>query len=265
MMRLGRVALALVLLTGAAPQTKIVERSPSFELNLPTAYQAVDSKEEPRSWRRPAGPEAWAQVTFRLGTAAGPMAQPAGAPTIEGLRPLAALPKVARPLFVQTRWKNFDLGAFEYKAVVKDLPVFGLTTAVPVEDSAVLLTVEAPEPLEKEVREDFRAILASLQGSTLWVTEEEQRRERSALWIEGGGLGVLGLYAIAWVFFFRGDLLRAHWARTIWLAVAGVALFVPLTMTSDMSIRRLSLSLMLPMALFGLAARRIKLAIDLGE
>ena len=159
-----------------------------------------------------------------------------------------------------------DVGVVEYRAVVKNLPVIGLSAVLPLARNALTLTLYAPDPLEKEVREDFNEILSRItKASSDWRTPEEFRKIETIEMVGKAGTGLLALYPIVWLIFFRGFPMRAHWVRTAWFVLVAVLLFVPITSPGPTSLWcNLITNLFLPLLFISFAVRRVKLGIEMG-
>ena len=162
------------------------------------------------------------------------------------------------------RWKDFDVASFEYRAVVKNLPVIGLAVVLPLINGHLTLMVYAPDPLEKECREDFSALLPRIsKAPSNWHSTEYFQKVEMMNRVAIAGVVVLALYPIAWVIAFRGNPMRAHWLRTGWLVAAAVILFIPINSPGEMTLLcNLLVNAVVPAVLLLFAARRIKLAVD---
>ena len=174
-------------------------------------------------------------------------------------------PPDAKWTFHPLRWKEFETGSFEFRAVVKDVPVFGCSAVLPLLDGSVTILAYAPETLQSECREEFQGILARVtKAPSRWHSPEHFQKVRSMNGVSLGGAALLLLYLIAWAAFFREDPLRAHWLRTVWLGAVALLLFIPITSPGETTLtNNLLLNAVMPVVLLLFAARRIKMGIEL--
>ena len=252
------------MLASAEAQEVIIRSSaPTYETALPDGYQPTLPREQPPRYRRSSGPEDWAKIHVSLVPGARDLEQNPLGVTAAEILPLVALPKDATSTFTVTRWKDVFIGTLEYRAVVENMPRFGIAAVVPISGKPVILTVSAPTLLETEVRKDFRSILTRLPGPTRWHSPEELLKIRRLEGVGKAGAGLLLLYAVAWVTLFRGYPLRAHVLRTAWLAAIAILLFIPMLSPGEMSLfSNLLVNGVLPLAFLLFAAHRIKMAIE---
>ncbi len=257
--------LAALLTVSVVPQTQTIRgKEPEYEITLPEAYASITTPEPRKRYERAAGPEAWAKLRVSLAPAPRPVPQHPEGPKANELRALAEVPENAACDFTRVRWKDLDIGAFEYRAVQRDLQMFGLSAVVPLAEKALVVTVSAPEPLEKEVRMDLAGIVASIQGKSNWYGPDTFETIRRYDLAEKAGLTLIAVYVIAWAVFFRGHPFRAHWLRTGWLVLIGLLLFTPLMSPGDASaIHLLLVNGTVAGLSVAMAIRRVKLAIDL--
>lgn len=243
---------------------KIDSEAPSYSVTLPAGYEATTPRETPARYLRSYGREAWYHVSVAFAVQSGPLKQnPAGITAPEVL-PFVALPPDAAPTFMTVKWKNLDIGVIEYRAVVRDLPVVGLSAVLPLKGNALTMTVYGPTSLEKETREEFNDILSRITRTTTpWYTAEDFRKMSTLETVGQAGAGLLALYPIAWIVFFRTDPMRAHGVRIVWLLAAALLLFLPVSSPGPMTFfTNLVVNAVLPVALLLFVVRRIKMGID---
>lgn len=250
----------------ARPRTGVLLRSdaPAYEVTLPLDYEIVPS-ESPTRYLRASGPEPWAKVSLSILAADRALPQPPQGLTSAELLALVPPPPDAKWTFSPLKWKDLELGVLEYRAVVKELPVIGLSTVLPLAGNALKITVYAPDPLEKEVREDFRHVIAGLTRTTTpWFTPAELKKIALLERIGMGGAAALGLYLLLWAVAFRGNPMRAHWIRTLWLAAAAVMFFVPISSPGPISAwSNLLVNAIAPLVLVMLVLRRVRMGLDI--
>lgn len=261
-------ALAVLLFLAAAGSAEdIVLKSPMplYELTLPAAYTHTTPRENPTRYVRSCGRDMWATISLIVTAAEQPLAQNRDGITLQEVLPFVTLPPDAKPTFSTVRWQDFDVGLVEYRAVVKDLPVIGLAVVLPLKGKALTITLYAPEPLEKELREDFRDILGRVKkASSPWRTAEEFRKIETANRVGIAGVALAALYLPVWVIGFRGHPMRAHWIRTAWFAMVALLLFYPISSPGDTTmINNLVVNAVLPLAYLMFAVRRIKLGVEM--
>lgn len=240
---------------------------PRYVLQMPAAFEHTETKLNYRKFIHSCGRDVWEQVTATLTHGASALAQnSSGTVTLEEILPFVTLPPDAKPQFSTMPWKNLDIGVIEYQAVVKNLPVIGLCVVLPLKEKALTLHVYAPTPLEKEARADFTEILARItETRTNWYTVQDLATMKTMDLVGKAGVAVLLLYPVAWLVFFRGDAMRAHWARVAWLAVAAVLLFIPVTSPGPTTmLNNLVVNAVMPFVLLAFLIRRVKLGIDEG-
>lgn len=250
----------------AAQDVVIKSSEPAYQLTLPGDFQQTVPGESPPRYVRSCGPEAWAKVSVVLVNGANPLKQNHSGVTCDDVLPFVTLPPDAKRTFYSSPWKGLDIGVVEYRAVVKDLPVIGISAVLPLRGKALTMTVYAPDPLEKELREDFKEILARItKTSTSWHTADEFRKIHAmeAVWKSGGLLVVL--YLMVWVASFRGHPMRAHWVRIAWLVTIAVLFFLPISSPGEPSFsNNLAVNIVLPLLFVSLAVRRVKMGIEEG-
>jgi hypothetical protein len=249
----------LVWAVAALLSQKVGESDPAYDLNLPLEYKATAFE---RRWERSVSPEAWARLRLTLAHAKSTPAQPAGEPVQADVLPFVTVPPESTLGFSTVPWGEFTLGVVEYRTVLDGLPVFGMTTAIPLREKALLLTLQGADPLEKDLRSDFQMVMATVKGQSPWITRAEKQRRATARLCDLAGLSLYALYVVVWAAAFRGNLMYAHLLRTTWMVVAGALLIAPLFLGVEPEVRHLFLNLALPLALFSMAGRRIKLAVD---
>jgi hypothetical protein len=253
-----------VIPSAAADDVVIKSPVPAYELTLPGAYQPTIPREEPFRYVRSCGRESWAKISVVLANGTKHLKQNPGGITMEEILPFVPLPPDAKPAFSTIPWRDLDIGVIEYRAVVKDLPVIGRSAVLPLQGNTLTLTVYAPDPLEKEMKDDFNIVLALISKTTTnWHTAAELRKIGTLETIGKTAAGLLALYPVAWVLFFRGNPLRLHWLRTGWLVVVAVLLFIPISSPGEYTIfSNPIVNGILSMTVLLFAARRIKMGIE---
>jgi hypothetical protein len=250
--------------SAAADDVVIKSPVPVYELTLPGAYQPTIPREDPFRYVRSCGRESWARVSVVLVNGTQPLKQNPAGITMEEILPFVPLPPDAKPAFSTIPWRDLDIGVIEYRAVVKDLPVIGRSAVLPLQGNALTLTVYAPDPLEKEMKDDFNIVLALIsKTSTTWHTAAELKKIGTLETIGKAAAGLLALYPAAWILFFRGNPMRLHWLRTGWLVVAAVLLFIPISSPGEYTLfSNPIVNGILSMVVLLFAARRIKMGIE---
>lgn len=240
--------------------------SPSYEIRLPSGFEETATEEPLRRFIRFRGRDTWTKVTAVVASSLTVLPQPKSGIQPEDILPLIPLPPDAKWTFAPMKWKDFEIGSIEYRAVVNNLPVVGMATVLPMTTGTVTLLFSAPTPLEKECREEFAAtLLGVIRAPTHWHSPEYYQKVRTLDRVGVAGLALVALYPMAWAVFFRGEPLRAHWVRTLWLAAAAVVLFIPISSPGDTTvINNMLVNGVLPVILLLFAARRIKLGIEEG-
>ena len=265
MTALPGLLVAAALLSPAADDVVIKSPQPVYELSLPSGYAPTTPRELPARYVRSCGDEPWVRVSVTLVESSRVLTQNLAGVTAEETLPSVFLPPDAKWTFSRLPWKGFEIGAVEYHAVVKDLPVLGLAVVLPLLSGSLTIIVSAPDPLEKECREDFKAILSRItKAPTNWHPPEHYQKIRTREGVGLAGAALLGLYPVAWLIFFRGHPMRAHWLRTGWLTAVAVLLFVPMTSPGETSmISNLLVNGIVPLLLLSFAARRVKLGLEM--
>ena len=240
-------------------------KNPACEIILPSGYREILPRKQVMRFTRTSGPETWAKITATVAPAPEALPQRSGVSS-DQILPLLGLPADAQETFRTRAWHDLDIGLIEYRAVADDLRVFGISTVLPLANKGLIITVWAPDPLEKEVRDDFSAVLFRIAHfQTNWHTPEELRRMDLLDRIGWGGAGLLAAYPLAWIFLFRGHPMRLHWLRIGWMGLAAVMLFLPITSPGGMGSHGvLFQAILTPVILLSLIARRLKMAIELG-
>jgi hypothetical protein len=237
---------------------------PFYELTLPVGYEHVSPPENPPRVLRSAGRESWAKISAQIVATAGPLPQNPKGITAEEIVALVSPPSNSTWTFSRKKWKEIDVGVIEYKGVVNDLPVLGLSTVLPLTKKALRITVYGADPLEKEVREDFDLLLASISKTTTdWFTDEALQRIDRMEKVTLAGAVLAVLYPIAWAIFFRGHPHTAHWFRIGWLLVIALLLFIPITSPAPNSLSsNLVVNGIVPLIYVMMAVRRLKAGIE---
>jgi hypothetical protein len=259
-----RLLLAAALGLSIAPDgIPLRSQLPTYELSLPIGYRPVLG-ESPARYVRSRGREPWAQVSVVITHGSTPLTQHPSGVKAADIFPYVPFPPDATSRFAPMMWKDFEVGSFEYRAVVKELPVIGLAVVLPLVNGYLTLMVYAPDPLEKECREEFASLLPRITlAPTNWHSPEHFQKIETLTRVGMAGVALLALYPIVWIIAFRGFPMRAHWLRTAWMVVAAVLLFVPINSPGEMTlICNLLVNALLPGLLLLFAARRIKMAVD---
>lgn len=258
-------ALLLALAASASADDLVVTSSlPTYEVTLPKGYGHTTPRESPLRYVRSCGREDWATISLSFVPVA-PLPQNPSGITLEEVLPLVALPPDAKRTFMIVRWQDFDIGVVEYRAVVKNLPVIGLSAVLPLRGNSLTMTLYAPEPLEKELREDFKDMLGRIRKTSCpWHTPEDFRRMEKARTVAIAGGALAALYLPVWGLAFRGFPMRAHWVRTAWFIMVALLLFYPISSPGGTTMySNLVVNGVLPLAYLLFAARRIKLGIEM--
>ena len=142
--------------------------------------------------------------------------------------------------------------------------MIGLSTILPLTKKALRITIYAADPLEKEVRGDFEHLLSRItKFQTNWLTDQELKKISMMEKVSFAGAALATLYPIAWLIFFRGHPLAAHWLRTIWLFAIALVLFIPVTSPGPSSLEsNLLVNALLPLFFLVMTVRRLKMGVD---
>lgn len=241
---------------GEGPLT-VTYTDPPLQLTLPRGYRPGKDRLYASLWERAAGSADWERVRFAILPGDRPLAQnEALLPSAIAKMALLTPEAPARPL--KEPWGEFLIEGAEVRFIRDDLPCFGLAVVLPLEPRSATLLVFAPEPLEKEVRLDLKAIVLSARGSTSWKTAGELRRLKRGEYAAYAGAGLAGAYFILWLAFFRGQPLRAHALRTLALAAIGVIFFLPAVFGHGWGLWGVIAGIFF----ISLVVRRVKLAIE---
>jgi hypothetical protein len=237
---------------------------PVYELLLPPGYEPTIPVEKPPRFIRSTGPERWAKISTQVAAMSQTLPQNPSGITAEQILPLMSLPPEATWTFSRTRWKDLDIGVIEYRAVVADLPVIGLSAVLPLAKKGLRITVHGADPLDKEIRSEFEQVLSRVRkAETDWFTDEVLVKIALMQKVTIGGAVLAAFYAIAWVIFFRGNPHGAHWARTIWLFGIALLLFIPVTSPGPTTFwSNLLVNALLPLFFLVMTVRRLKMGID---
>jgi hypothetical protein len=258
-------ALAIVLISPVAAKEVVVKSAlPVYEVTLPAGYQATIPPETPVRYVRSSGPEPWAKISLLLSPASDALKQDPSGVKVEQILPFLSLPPDCKYTFSTLPWHDLSIGVIEYHTVLKDLPIISRTALLPLQGKALIVTVYAPDPLEKEMREDFSLVIYRLTKTvTNWCTTEELGKIDAFEKVGVIALIVSALYPLAWVLLFRGNPMRFHWLRTGWLVTNSILLFIPFSSPGETSmlINPLVNGIM-PLALLSFAVRRIKMGLE---
>lgn len=103
-------------------------------------------------------------------------------------------------------WKTFEVLLFVVSEVEAGVPTVTLNAQVPLKPSAVQVTVHGPQRDEAQLRQELKAIVASVEGPSNWLNSEERITRLShgvgklCLW---GCLGVIAVAGAIKIFFGR--------------------------------------------------------------
>jgi hypothetical protein len=238
--------------------------APFYELTLPASYEQVHPPETPPRYLRSAGREPWARVSAQVVPTSEPLPQNIHGITAEEILALVSPPPNSTWTFSRKKWMGLDVGVIEYRGVVGDLPVLGLSTILPLAKKALRVTVYGADPLEKEVREDFDLLVSGVSKvETNWHSDEALRKMAAMEKVTWAGGGLVALYPIVWSIFFRGRPMNAHWLRTGWLLVIALLLFIPISSPAPTSMSsNLIVNALIPVIYVMLAVRRLKMGIE---
>jgi hypothetical protein len=255
----------LALALAAADETPIRSESPAYEMAIPSGYRQVTPRETPPRFVRARGRDSWEIVTAVVADSNSELPQNPKGVLAEDFASRVPFPPDAKWTFHPLRWKDFETGCFEYRAVVRDVPIFGLSAVLPLRDGSVTILVYAPETMETQCREELQGILAGVtKAPTRWHSPEYYQSVRTMNRVGLGGAALLVLYPIAWAIFFRGDAMRAHWLRVAWMAIVAFLLFLPITSPGETTLtNNLLVNGLLPVVMLLFAARRIKMGIEM--
>lgn len=259
----------LALMLGQVVYTRedifIKSDDPPYELHLPKAYEHSVPRETPPRYVRSSGRESWAKVSVIVTAMAQQLPQNPTGITEQEILPLVSPPPDAASTFSRRTWQELEIGVIEYRAVVADLRVIGLSTILPLVGKGLRITVYAPDPLEKDVREDFQLLLATISKTkTNWFTDEALRKIALMEKVSIAGGVLLALYPVAWVIIFRGHPHLAHWPRCAWLFAIALLLFIPITSPGPATlVNNLVVNALVPVIYVMLTIRRLKLGIEL--
>jgi len=257
------VALATILLQ-ANPDAVHRSKLPTYELTLPPGYDPTLPRETIPRYTRRSGRESWAVISVIILDNKSVLPQDPTGAKVEATLPSVILPPEAKWTFVPRKWKDFEIGTIEYRAVVKDLLVIGLAAVVPLGTGTVTITVQAPETFEKDCREDLQQMLQRMeQAPSHWHPPEHFQKIQSLARYAWIGAGLVALYLIVWFLFLKGRPMIAHWPRTAWMVIAAVMLFIPIHSPGETSLEsNLLVNAVMPAVMLLFAARRIKMGIE---
>jgi len=91
----------------------------------------------------------------------------------------------------KTTWKGFQIDLFRVIENTNAVTFVTLNAQVPLKPHAIQLTVGGPETDENKLRADMQKILATVDGSTNWLTEEQRNRPVTNRVAIGVGLIIL--------------------------------------------------------------------------
>jgi len=76
----------------------------------------------------------------------------------------------------KTAWKSFQIDVFKVGENLNSVPFVTLNAQVPLKPHAIQLTVSGPASDESKLRTEMQKILASIDGPTNWLTDEQRAR-----------------------------------------------------------------------------------------
>ena len=85
----------------------------------------------------------------------------------------------AKASLEKTAWKGFSDNAYRVTEDSESGSVITLNVQIPLKPHAIELTVSGPERDEGKLRTDMLAIVATIDGPTNWLTDEQDRRFRT--------------------------------------------------------------------------------------
>jgi hypothetical protein len=202
------VSLLVALGPVQSPAGVLVEDSQlGFSLWLPDEFERVPEEEKPTDFvrvYRQSGVEGQLNVIVAVERLHGVILR-------EDLKADAA----NRALEMTTeRWKEFDISVARVSEEINGVPAVVLNAQVPLNPEAIQLKLIGPEPQEVQIRQLLRDTLATLDGSTNWLTADE----RTQLLYQGSrrlGLTVALLSVIVILLLFAmKELRRRIWRRS---------------------------------------------------
>jgi hypothetical protein len=245
----------------AVPVELVVKQSdPVFEVRLPKGYRHATDGKLGGCYERSAGSADWERIRILIVPGAKPVEPGDAAPTFRDFA-RGDLPADTRPALLKDRWGGFGLDVLEVRFAWRSLDYYGRFVRVPLEKKALHVGVFGPRTLEREVIQDFRRAVDTLQGATNWKSPEELRKRLYgdvAVW---AAAGLVVLHVLVWALVFRGRSMVGHGLRTGWHVAVAVVCFVPILLGHPWG-----LGLLVGTFFFlSMAGRRIKLAIDEGD
>jgi uncharacterized protein with PQ loop repeat len=91
-------------------------------------------------------------------------------------------------------WKGFDIDVFRVSEKINSVEFVTLNAQIPLKPHAIQLTVSGPASDEGKLRKDLNTIVASINGPSNWLTEEQ--RTESARGAENPLAMVVGLIVL---------------------------------------------------------------------
>jgi len=83
----------------------------------------------------------------------------------------------------KTGWKSFQIDLFRVVENIRSVPFVTLNAQVPLKPHAIQLTVSGPVSDEDKLRTELQTVLASVNGRTNWLTDEERRARPTTNWL----------------------------------------------------------------------------------
>ncbi len=247
----------------APPQELVIDHpDPAFRTRLPRGYRMVRDERGDFHYERPTGSADWERIRVRLYPGPAEVAQDGPLPPPGEISRPAGLAAGTAVAGFKAEWMEFKVDAEEARYIdrEKNLEITAYFARVPLASRSVTIGAFAPRVLEKEARQDFLWALRNLEGRTNWATGAERNRRREASLLVYGGLGAMGAYLLAWLLFFRGQPMKAHLFRTLFLVLIALAFMAAMVRGGGM------LYLLVPSLLYlSLAGRRLKMAIEEGD
>src|SRR5260370_32594790 len=74
----------------------------------------------------------------------------------------------------KTAWKGFDVDVFKVVENIRGVSFVTFNAQVPLKPHAIQIMVSGPAFDENKLRKDAQTIVASIQGPTNWLTDEER-------------------------------------------------------------------------------------------
>lgn len=153
----------------------LVHEDPVFRLVLPAGYRSVPVQTPGTilSHARHVGPNPLDSVAFAIEIMPGPTQCAETETSLAALQ--KGLPPGGQVQFSHLPWGRHTLTVIERRFPQSELDFFTLTAHVPLRSRAIHVTLGGVSSLEREVREDLRRVLESLEGPSPWPLETRHR------------------------------------------------------------------------------------------